>query len=510
MTLNRRYGRRKTKRCARPTPRRIPSVIHSASTARQTRADYDADLGSSLYEVLTIIRNDRTTYPNVDFYFDKRQPLETPSIITLPAQGLRFRFDGPDQRLRLIEVQDLKKARVAYKDSELVKTSDSENGSAFKRIYQLFGPTYDGEYFAPANGLYGEYTLSWEGLAFRFSVLHSTYSPEKDFVSLLSSSVATRMAVFEGGSWADMRKELFTRTPTGPRISSATRSRDSIPAELELARIRGEGTIEFLRRNPAPPFYLKINETSLQDLITWLGPPDVKHKANIQSQRQDTPMQRRTGSTSQATANGRAPAGSQPSSYSSTNTDTYDVDFESGDIEDDATDTAAREEFWCYFNQGLDILTGPATKTPYGLPSPSSDGGGIAHPSPHLVVKKVILHGNVPGSYAFNRHRRLRWQICLPNTEFAGDLTSETKFYDLNAALIFILPAAPDIGKGKVVNRTWGAGATDSSFFLPDAEEDLVEGNGSENWIGNTKVYTYPGLVVEVGDNDAVSALTVY
>ena len=130
--------------------------------------------------------------------------------------------------------------------------------------------------------------------------------------------------------------------------------------------------------------------------------------------------------------------------------------------------------------------------------------------SPHLVVRKITIHGNVPGSYAFNRHRRLRWEIALPNTAYIADLTSETKFRDLNAALVHIFKGGPEMGKGKVVNRTWGAGAGDSSFFLPDAEEDLVEGSGSEQWIGNTKVYTYPGMVLEVLDNDAVSALTVY
>lgn len=219
-------------------------------------------------------------------------------------------------------------------------------------------------------------------------------------------------------------------------------------------------------------------------------------------------MHNRTSSASHAMVNGRAALGSQPSSYSSTGTDTFDVDFESGDTEEDAADAAVRQEFWCYFNHGLDILIGPAEGS-YGRPSSASDGY-VPSADPHLVVRRVVIHGNVPGSYAFNRHRRLRWKIALPDTEYAGDLTSETKFDELKPALMHIFQGGPEMGKGKVVNRTWGAGTSDSSFFLPDAGEDLVEGNGSEQWIGNTKVYTFPGMVFEVLENGAVSTLTVY
>lgn len=94
--------------------------------------------------------------------------------------------------------------------------------------------------------------------------------------------------------------------------------------------------------------------------------------------------------------------------------------------------------------------------------------------------------------------------------------------------------------RGKVVNRTWGSAgsASSSGFFLPDAEQDLVEsgtttgtqrhvvGNGgavtvggaggdddgdgdSEGWLGNTRLYAFPGLVVEVGEQGAVVAITV-
>lgn len=234
------------------------------------------DLGASLYEILTIIRMDRTKYPKVDFYFDKSHPLDAPSLITLPQQGLRFRFDGADQRLRLIEIMDFKLAGVVYKGNEIMRgISETDAGPSFRRIYQLFGPTYAGEYFPPDEAdvhEMGQYILSWEGLAVVFPMLHSAWTPEKDHVSILGSAISSRMAVFEGGSWPEVRDDLFVRIPAGPRLSGLiTRSKDNLPAELELAEIQGQGTIQFRRREPAPPFALKVNESFPQDLISWLG-----------------------------------------------------------------------------------------------------------------------------------------------------------------------------------------------------------------------------------------------
>lgn len=231
-------------------------------------------------------------------------------------------------------------------------------------------------------------------------------------------------------------------------------------------------------------------------------------------------------------SNGRAHAhaesrGSQPSSYSSTGTDTFDADFDSGDADEDPTDRSSRETFWCYFSHGIDILIGPPSEDASAVLS--LDEGAEATPlaaSPHLVVTKVIIHGNVPGSYAFNRHRRLRWFLSFPNTEYLeAPLDSETKFEDLKAALLHIFHgtdrqgAIEQMGKGKVVNRTWGssggggvsgAGMSESGFFLPDAETELVEGNGSEAWLGNTRVFAFPRLGFEVLENGTVVGLTVY
>ena len=465
-------------------------------------------LGSSLHEVLSTLKEDSERFPKVDLTISQHSPLQTPVVVSLPENGLRLRFDGRDQRLRLIEVMDFYKARVAHKGSELVKEGST---ATFKRIYQLFGASYPGEYLKPSSGRgVGTYTLSWPGIAFTFPLEHKAWAPDKDHVSLLGShyaSSATFMAVFEGNSWPEARDMLFVKTPEGPRMSAITsQPRDMLPAEIEEAQITGAGRVELVRRAPALPFHILLGQTTPQDLLTELGPPDAYHKRDPQTVPEQTPHQR-PRSTSRT--NGR-PHPTPPSSYSSTGTDTYDTDFDSGDAEDDAAERAIRETFWCYFSHGMDILVGPYNDQ---ISLPEELAGYPQTPlsmSPHLVVLKVVIHGNVPGSYAFNRHRRLRWEMYLPKASKA--FNSEYLFDDIKPDLMQAFQGVwpeSEMGRGKVINRTWGAGPSDSSFFLPDSDQDLIEGAGSESFIDNSKLHNFPGLTFEVLSNGAVSALTV-
>lgn len=475
-------------------------------------------LGASLHEVTTLIKEDKQTYPAIHLHHSSTEPVNTPVVIVLPQNGLRLRFDGPDQRLRLIEVMDFRKARLAYRGSEIVKTHEDSIANAsldFRRCYTVFGASFPGEYHAPKNGgQWGSYVVSWTGLAFTFPLQDALYHPEKDHVAMLGSSAAqpaTQMALFEGNSWPEARKELFVRTPTGARSSTLShRSKDQLPAEVEYANIEGNGKVQLIRTPPSGSFLIILNQTTPQDLVTELGPPDAVRKRDPETTTIQQPTHRRASSMSKP-VNGRGHTGSQPSSYSSTGTDTFDADFSSGEADDEPTDRSSRETFWCYFHHGMDVLIGPpsastSTDNPAARPTPLSA-------APHLVVTKLILHGNVPGSYTFNRHRRLRWTIPLPSIPYATDLNSEANFNTtLKPALLQAFEGTwpeSEMARGKVVNRTWGGSPSDSSFFLPDAGEDLVEGLGSEQWLGNTRVYSFPGLGVEVGESGVVCNLSV-
>lgn len=409
---------------------------------------------------------------------------------------------------------DLGRCELQYKGNELLRDSGARrsSGPAFKRIYQIFGASYPGECMPPANGgKDGTYVLSWPGVAFTFPISHSDWSPTiKDHVSFLSSHAAgpaSHMAIFDGNSWPEARRDLFAKAPAHPRNQALTsKQHSSVPAEIEQANLHGEGRIGLIRCPPASSFCITLSETTPQDLVTELGPPDAVHK-----RADGAPVEKtshvRAGSMSRPISNGR---GSLPSSYSSTGTDSYDTDFDSEDAEDDPAERVHRESWWSYFSHGFDILVGPPSEISPAFPGSDTDSSPKTpmSTSPHLVATKLVIHGNVPGSYAFNRHRRLRWTVNIPSAK----LDSETDFDSIKASLLCAFKnvwPAEEMERGRVVNRTWSGSPSDSNFFMPDQEEDLVEGAGSEQWLGNTRLFSFPGLVFEVLEGGAVSAVTV-
>ncbi|EME48974.1 hypothetical protein DOTSEDRAFT_142514 [Dothistroma septosporum NZE10] len=467
-------------------------------------------LGAALQQVLSSLKGDKDRFPAIHLSYTQSRPLSAPVVVTLPENGLRLRFDGSDQRLRLIEVLDFARTRLTYKASELVKKQEDGASATFKRIYQLFGASYPGEYLPPKSGRDGTYVLSWPGVAFNFPLQHAAWSPDKDHVSLLGSHAAapaTHMAIFDGHSWPEARNTLFVQIPSAPRTPALTaQPRDALPPEIELAIIETDGKISLERRAPALPFHIVLNQTTPQDLITELGAPEATHRRDVPVATEE-PVNAHPRNNSRSLAHGR-PHATPPSSYSSTGTDTFDTDFDSGDADDDS-ERLGRETFWCYFSHGMDILVGPPSDQVSVVEINNADPTPL-FTSPHLVVVKVVLHGNVPGSYAFNRHRRSRWVVDLPGAR--SIVSSETPFEETKAALMQafqgIIPES-EMGRGKVVNRTWGPNPTDSTFFLPDADQDLVEGGGSESGLDNTKLYDLGFLQFEVASNDAVVAMTV-
>jgi isoleucyl-tRNA synthetase len=178
------------------------------------------------------------------------------------------------------------------------------------------------------------------------------------------------------------------------------------------------------------------------------------------------------------------------------------------------------ECFFNYFHHGFDAFISHPTTS-----GPAFPGSGISDPTPpspssRLVVTKVVLHGNVPGSYPFNRYRRSRWKIELrPSRPIAS---SETRYDEISGRL-------KDVWKGSyanaaeeralerpmVLNRGWGDSPESSVEFLGGWEETTAKGQragqgGHDGGLGNTELFGFPGLLFEIMKNGAVSCLTIY
>ncbi|KAJ5580300.1 uncharacterized protein N7459_006285, partial [Penicillium hispanicum] len=489
-------------------------------------------LGASLHNILTRVKSHPQMYPAIDLAYSPTDPLRQPVVLQLPSNGLRLRFDGPDQRLRLIEVLEFSRMDLVYKSQDVLKGAKSveqptsPQGPSFRHVYnRLFGPSYPGEYVPPADkSPYGTYVLSYPGVAFSFPLQHSAWSDQCDFVALLSSSAAlpaTSMAIFQGSSWPEVRAKLFTQQPQYPRSSAVVgKSRDSFADEVEEFHILGAGKLEVVRRT-SPPLEISLGEMTLQDLIAEFGPPDAiyrKHDRRIS-------IHRATGAGSGADALHLSPSPGrgmdiQDTDHSSSNSVTDDSDEEISPSNAGDPTSLPAECFFNYFHHGFDaFISYPTT------PGPAFPASGLSDPTPQppssqLTVTKIILHGNVPGSYPFNRHRRSRWSIHLDSS---GDgLTSESPFDEISARLREVWKGSYShraeeraLQQPMVLNRGWGDSPESSVEFLGGWEETTARGSraepeGQDGGLGNTELFGFPGLLFEVLKNGAVSCVTVY
>ena len=465
------------------------------------------------------------------------EPIQQPVVLDLPENGIRLRFDGQDQRLRLIEVLDFSKINLTYKNIELVRRSkaqddgigkgpDAAAGPTFKHVYnRQFGPSYPGEYLPPSSGQKnGTYVLSYPGIAFSFPLQHSAYSEDLDFVALLSSSAArptSSMAIFSGDSWPEARSQLYTKPPPFPRSPlTVGRCKEVVPDEVEEVKIHGGGHLELARRTSAP-FHIYLGETTPQDMVAELGPPDAVYRKNDHRISIHGSGAARRPSASPV---GRATSADTDRSSGHSFTDDSDGDVPGTNFADKPLVTS--ECFYNYFHHGFDALisyrTGKSPLFPGKAKDHENAGERIAVPSSELTVTKLIIHANVPGSYPFNRHRRCRWTMYTGSRQSSEPtLNSEMQFSEISNRLKRVWQGSytsreeeTSMQRGMVLNRGWGESPESSVELLGGWEESnpptMRSGDDGMQSLGNTELFGFPGLLFEVLKNDTVSCLTVY
>ncbi|KAI9893727.1 MAG: isoleucine-tRNA ligase [Vezdaea aestivalis] len=494
-------------------------------------------LGATLQSVLSLAKSQPKVFRKIGLTYDAETPLQNSVIVHLADSGLRLRFDGADQRLRMIEVVDFGKTQFSFRGQDLVKIAPNEDevnknkihvnfkGPSFHKIYsKLFGPTFAGEYLGPRTqdlSAYGLYILSYPGISFSFPIKAATYSPKIDFVSLLnaqSTLPAKALCIFSGSSWPEARTKLFAPfvprsilDPTPPRSEKLTLD------ELDFVRIHSCGRIELMLRQ-GDSVWITLGETSPQDLVSDLGAPDSIYRKSdrrmaIHRARSPSGSRSRSGQRNRI----RSVERGMESDQSSANAESTSEESDS-DTTDLKPSDASAESFWNYFGLGFDLFLSAGTTSSHSkalkdgdfVRSQATGGSGGS-----LTVTKVIIHGNIPNSYPFNRHRRLRWILMLPPFHNDHDsLYSETPFQQISERLKRVFKNsyanAEDekwSQQGMVLNRDWGNSPGSSCELLGGWEESTkrrVGGSiiGEHQGLGNTELYGFPGLVFEVLKND--------
>ncbi|KAL5976546.1 hypothetical protein ACLOJK_020879 [Asimina triloba] len=120
-------------------------------------------LGMPICEAFAQVEQQPNIYDVVHVKYYDEEPMKLDIVISFPDHGFHLRFDPWSQRLRLIEVFDIKRLQMRYATSLIGGPSTL---ATFVAVYALFGPTFPGIYDKDR----GVYTLFYPGLSFAFPI----------------------------------------------------------------------------------------------------------------------------------------------------------------------------------------------------------------------------------------------------------------------------------------------------------------------------------------------------
>ncbi|GAA0144074.1 hypothetical protein LIER_04608 [Lithospermum erythrorhizon] len=120
-------------------------------------------LGMPICEAFAQIEQQPNIYDVVHVKYFDEDPLKLDIVISFPDHGFHLRFDPWSQRLRLIEIFDVKRLQIRYSTSVIGGPSSL---ATFVAVYALFGPTYPGIFDKERS----VYTLFYPGLSFAFPI----------------------------------------------------------------------------------------------------------------------------------------------------------------------------------------------------------------------------------------------------------------------------------------------------------------------------------------------------
>jgi len=173
-------------------------------------------------------------------------------ILNLPSDGITLRFEPGSQRLSKIEVYDVPKVKLFYSGTTF---SAPEVTATFNLIYQLFGPSFPGDY----NNELHSYFLHYPGLSFQFPI------PAK-FQSLYANDLPLE---FPDGT-TPVIKRVFVyggvdmKSPVPPPLNDL-----QFPYYFEPIRVHVNQYVEFSLRNKRLSF-----KSTPQDVVSELGSPN--------------------------------------------------------------------------------------------------------------------------------------------------------------------------------------------------------------------------------------------
>lgn len=200
-------------------------------------------IGSFLGETIKFLQLHGMTFRDNAITTNIEQPSSADICVSLNDCGIRLRFEPRSQRLHLIDIHDLSKIPLVYDGKRLTGTDASPT---FRWIYEVFGPTYPGQYHKKKQ----VYMLQYPGVCVLFPMTES------------SASGSFPLELPNGAS--PVASRIFLHH--GPNVNNL--SLRSLPGGLEPVCVFIKQGLFFPRRSVFIGF-----DTSTQACLSDLGPP---------------------------------------------------------------------------------------------------------------------------------------------------------------------------------------------------------------------------------------------
>ncbi|KAK9475542.1 uncharacterized protein V1510DRAFT_358737, partial [Dipodascopsis tothii] len=394
-------------------------------------------------------------------------------VLRLPAFGLRLHFDPCRQYLQLIELVDFSKTKVSYRSQEIVYSGVP----LFKTLYKTFGPTYPGRFDIATH----TYVLSYPGLAFSFYLPESEFpnfqaTKAEDFVSILWNSgvCCSSMAILKGTYWPPANHEALQAS----RLSnSRPKSLSSRPAS-EFARAY------YLIQPSCTGIWASFYPYYTPQELTINDPPDIVAKSNNAMQtsgrtREEIVLGHTTMQDTMLLLGVPSETYNKHDSRLSIHRLPHKQDDSLG-----ATDDDACAIFFNYFGHGIDVLFSAETHT----------------------AQKLVLHGNLPGTYLFQKYQRCRWTILQDSVEHSSLDMHTPSAVVFASSEDYIATPSHSLKGPMIINRTLNSPSSSVEFVDFDDQTSNDNAKGFET----TELWGRNNLIFEVTKQGAISSLTLF
>ncbi|KAH9808988.1 hypothetical protein DFH28DRAFT_1099013 [Melampsora americana] len=423
------------------------------------------ELGTLLWNVLTILRSSQNLFPNAQICWNARESSTSFIQLSISTPPIRLIFDGRTQRLVLIEAFHPIDQRsnstgrivplgewISYRNQAIsLALGPNDPGVTLRVIHRLFGPTYPP---SPHIAHPEESIVSYPGVAFSFQnqVLNRVILSVQP--SEINEDECESHQLAEAYYKPKMPQHLdcIDGDVCCATVWLGIRT-ESIPTAVSFSFKSCSSS------NPIPDIRIVMGESTSEDIMCDFGAPlrtfwkeddRMKIHAHLKS----------TGGPSEAS--------DEPNPY-----------------------------FMSYYNLGLDFLIDPITN----------------------VVIKIILHSNIPGEVLFARYSRCPWEIRKNST--SQPISSLEK----STSIIRYIKSEPSISSSSSTSdRSYrnkdhtlkSEGEIDSERSVTYVEPAMVLDRTADVMDDGftlqkpTRLIGLDGAILEVTDNDEVETLWVF